>query len=128
MDINESVTVVVAARRRWNDTGIDLHQGQSYLITAAGKWLDWNIETSPSGYGSKTLAQRLVARFRRLPPANWFALVGAVDGRRDSYFAIGQRCEYLARRSGRLSCFANDVWLAYFNNHGQVEVTVQRLG
>ncbi len=34
---------------------------------------------------------------------------------------------FRARRDGKLSCFANDVWFMYFNNKGSVEITVEEL-
>lgn len=41
MQINQEASVSIQARPRWNETGIDLYKGQSYLLKASGEWCDW---------------------------------------------------------------------------------------
>ena len=71
-------------------------------------------------------------RFRRLPDANWFALVGAwgdedgEDG--DNLFLIGDsRNEIVAKQSVDLYLFANDMPSKYDNNDGSLKVTITRV-
>jgi hypothetical protein len=59
MQINQEASVSRQARPRWNDTGIDLYKGQSYLLKASGEWCDWQYRASPCGYKSRNTAQRL---------------------------------------------------------------------
>lgn len=85
---------------------------------------------------------------RRLPEANWMALtcgIGEftrqVTAAIDAYvryiplqeelvaataFAVGQRLEFIAATSGELICFANDAYTLYWNNRGEIDVTVTR--
>jgi hypothetical protein len=70
---------------------------------------------------------RLAERSRRVPTANWFALIGTLNGRDDTAFVIGRQLEYTADASARLVCFANDVPWAYWNNFGSVTLTITRL-
>jgi hypothetical protein len=126
MQVNESRSVRVMAGIRWNDTGIDLHRGQTYRLKATGEWCDWKYTSGPEGYPSRNTVQRLTTWARRERPADWFKLVGAIGQRRSTQFVIGCGREYQPRRDGRLFCFANDVQIAYFNNCGYIELTVTR--
>ena len=126
MNVGESRAVQVAARERWNDTGIDLQRGETYLMRAAGHWCDREIRTDAGGYDSRKLLLRLTTWLRRYPSAKWFTLIGALGPGRAGYFIIGTGCEYLAPEDGRLRCFANDVFLAYGNNTGAIELTMTR--
>jgi hypothetical protein len=126
MQVGESHSVSVAAHTRWNDTGIELSKGQTYHLKADGEWYDWKYNSKSCGYESRKIWLRLTEWLRRYRSANWFALIGAVGMHRESYFVIGSGCEYQAERDGRLLCFANDLWLFYFNNSGCIELTVTR--
>jgi hypothetical protein len=54
-------------------------------------------------------------------------LTGAIDADPGTAFRIGAALNsYRPDRSGELTCFANDVWLAYGNNSGSVQLTVWR--
>lgn len=126
MKVGEMRTVDVHARERWNDTGIEMVAGGRYLMTAEGTWLDWHTPAGPAGYPSPNLLFRLFAFRLRKRHANWFALMGAPDRDRARSFVIGAHHEYVCDRDSALSCFANDVSLMYFNNHGTVALTVKR--
>jgi hypothetical protein len=88
---------------------------------------------------------------RRIPTGNWMALGCAIGefvrpltevepGRESSYrwmpidesqliptlFNVGQHVSFRADYSGQLICFANDAHTTYWNNYGQIEVTVTR--
>lgn len=127
MQNNQEVSVNIQAHPHWNDTGIDLHKGQSYLLRASGEWCDWQYRAGPCGYKSCNTAQRLTTWARRHHTADWFALVGSISKRRNTYFTIGCGGEYQPTRDGRLLCFANDIWLFYFNNSGCVQLAVTRI-
>lgn len=74
---------------------------------------------------------------RREEDLPWFSLVGAIangsvvrGGRKVAHetIPIGERCEYVPKRSGYLHCFANDAWGFYGNNKGSVALTVECQG
>lgn len=124
MNIGESVTVEICARRFWNKTGIQLMAGQTYLLTARGHWVDFFIQHEPSGDPSNGWYLRLFESKRRLPRENWFVLAGALDSDPATAFRIGSRCEYTPAQTGELTCFANDLPGFYWNNWGHVTLVV----
>jgi hypothetical protein len=88
---------------------------------------------------------------RRIPDANWMSLGCAIGefvrqltevepGQEDAYrwmpldesqltatlFNVGKSVEFRADHSGQLICFANDAQTSYWNNYGQLQVTVTR--
>jgi hypothetical protein len=75
---------------------------------------------------SRNTAQRLTTWARRHHTADWFALVGSISRRHNTYFAISCGGEYRPARDGRLFCFANDIWLFYFSNSGCVQLSVTK--
>ncbi|HUB42815.1 MAG TPA: hypothetical protein VMA72_28510 [Streptosporangiaceae bacterium] len=117
-------SVPVSARSRWVRTGVVMQAGALYSLTAAGCWCDAGNRCGPGGYDS-TKILRLFEWTRRVRHAKWFALIGALDSARDDRFVIGQEHSYQPTRSGELLCFANDAWIAYFNNHGTVTLTIE---
>jgi len=62
-----------------------------------------------------------------MPEAKWFSLIGAIDRDKKTLFDIGKLIEtggtYTASQGGELSCFANDLWIMYFNE-GVIQVEV----
>jgi len=127
VEIGQKVTVPVAARRLWNDTGVVLEQGHTYRFTAVGKWVDaWN-RCGPEGYASNNVFMRLAERARRVPSEPWFALIGAQARDLSTRFAIGVGSECQPRQTGELTCFANDVPFLYCNNRGEIALTIERV-
>jgi len=130
--------VVVRARCKWNDTGFEVVGGAHYRLSVNGTWFDAHYEKDAAGYRSDDpVVPRfsrpmfaLAERWRRLPGANWFSLIGAVD--RKSLFDMGAVLhsgsgEFTAPASGRLFCFANDLPFMYWNNKGQVLIQIERV-
>ena len=74
---------------------------------------------------------------KRVEQAPWFCLMGVVanggnpqpDGTpaQPEFFTIGKSCTLTIAHPGYLYAFANDAWNFYHNNHGSVQLTVQRL-
>src|SRR6185436_6493183 len=98
------------------DTGIMLKANRRYELVATGTWHDAGIETGPDGYDSANLLQRGTEHQRRMADAHWFALIGALDRRKETEFLIGSGRTYTATEDGQLTCFANDLIGFYFNN------------
>src|SRR2546425_6122972 len=79
--VGEKREVRVSARKFWNDTGIDVREGERYRLHADGKWRDLLCKPGPDGYDapSYSLGQRVAGGLRRVRSARWFELCGAVD-------------------------------------------------
>src|SRR5882672_8639966 len=103
MKIDESVTQEIKARPFWNETGIQLISGETYLITAEGQWVDFYIRHDPNGDPSPNEYLRSFESKRRLPKENWFALAGALNSDDATAFRIGSRCIYSPQASGQLT-------------------------
>ncbi len=127
MNIGDTQTAAVLAKPHWNATGIQLSAGERYSMSAAGRWVDWYIPHGPEGDPSDSLYMKAFEPLRRVKDANWFELIGALDSDIATAFPIGKGRDYAAQKNGELTCFANDVEGFYFNNYGQVTLTVVRI-
>ena len=96
------------------------------MFTAQGRWVDFFLCHGPEGDPSPLAYMRHFEKRRRIPEADWFALIGAVDCDVSSAFVIGKEKEMMMPVTGELTCFANDVASMYWNNWGHVELTVKR--
>lgn len=117
-------SVVITSTEHWVDTGITLEVGKKYDRVATGEWKDASIVTGPGGYDSVNLLQKGTEGLRRMPSAPWFALIGALDRRKETEFQIGSRKVYEPTSTGQLTCFANDLLGFYGNNEGCVTLSV----
>ena len=120
----------ISAKEKWNHTGFVLEAGGIYRFMAEGRWTDWTIVYGPDGGESgSNFFLRLFERSRRSPKHNWFALIGGIGEDDATTFLIGSlNPHFTAVCGGELTCFANDVPFAYFNNKGSVILTIERLG
>jgi len=119
-------TVCVQARLRWNHSGIRLDPAGKYLITAQGIWWDKDYRHGPGGGDSPNGTMSTFERFRRMKRENWFKLICALDSQQSTAFPVGCK-RAVDKRSGELTCYANDVWLFYANNSGEIQMTVKRI-
>jgi hypothetical protein len=124
--LGESAAKPIIARNFWNDTGIRLISGQEYHFTAVGRWIDFYISCDADGFRSPNPLFFPWEPLRRMPHEQWFTLIGAIDRKPETQFRIGRERTMIAPATGTLSCFANDVGLAYWNNFGSLELTVRR--
>jgi hypothetical protein len=88
--------------------------------------VDFFFARGPAGDPSQLMYMRLFERYRRMPKANWFALIGAVDCKSSTAFVIGEAIDLTVRIGGELTCFANEIPRMYWNNWGYVELLVKR--
>jgi len=88
--------------------------------------VDWFIPHGPEGDPSENFYMRAFEPLRRMKNENWFELIGALNSDIGTAFPIGKGCDYTKQTGGELTCFANDVEGFYFNNYGQVMLTVTR--
>lgn len=115
----------VHARAKWTDTQVVVEAGARLRFEARGIWRDWTIDADPDGFEKPYLAP--LSGFRRLPREPWFALCGALDRDEETAFRIGTLCDWTAPAEGRLFVFANDVPWAYFNNKGEIDLSIVHL-
>jgi hypothetical protein len=106
-------------------TGVELEKGGAYqfVVVEVDGWQDGHVPCDAAGHDIWYL--RLFRFKRRVPDANWLALIGTIDG--EDPFVIGMRADYTPSRTGQLICFANDAGFAYGNNKGTVKLKVTRL-
>ena len=128
LKVGDTVELGIFALLPWNDTALKILKGETYTLTADGKWYDATIKSDANGYTSDLPQLRLLARFRRSPKQNWFMLMGALSMDDRKAFPIGAGpTTWTATEDGKLYCFANDLRRFYFNNSGLVKLSVKRL-
>lgn len=117
-------TVTVYAKPYWNRTGLQLEEGAKYDLTvpAGLTWKDASITSGPSGYERWQMSPFFW--LRRSMRNHWFALMGTIDQRHP--FLIGDGTSHRAPASGELVCYANDAPLFYWNNSGELTLSVTR--
>ncbi len=133
--IGEAATFPVRAADRYNWSGLRLEKGATYRFDVPDnqKWQDATISCGADGWTSEQLPwykEGVIKHFeneRRLPVANWFELVGALDDEETDLFRIGAGCEFTAPREADLFTFANDLKTHYGNNSGALRVVAKRL-
>lgn len=133
--VGETAAFPVRAADKYNWSGVRLQKGASYRIDVAPdqRWIDGGINCDADGWTTESLPwfkEAVVRHFekeRRLPGANWFALVAAVDDEDTHLFKIGNGGQFTSPRDGDLYAFANDMKSRYGNNSGQIKATVRRL-
>jgi hypothetical protein len=119
----------IESREKWNDTGIDLIEGQEYKYEAIGKWKDWFMKPcDANGYSHCCLD--LLSCTKRKRSAKWFQLIGVVmdkNTKKPLYtICFSNEGTFTAHASGRLWAYANDAWIAYGNNSGSIELNIPR--
>jgi hypothetical protein len=128
LSIGQTVNACVRADERWNQTFVLVHPGEQYRFEVLPRdqvWKDWRIPATAVGYSKPYL--RPFERFRRVPGAAWFALVGTIGKTDDGAFVIGAGVTKSMDAAGKLVCFANDISFLYWNNHGSLQLSVSRL-
>jgi hypothetical protein len=127
----------VLAEWKYNWSGVQLRAGASYSfsVPAGDTWDDASITCGPAGWTTDQLPWyketfvKLFESRRRLPDANWFALIGALGDEDAELFLIGdQAAPYTAPHDADLYLFANDLPTKYENNEGSLMVTITRTG
>lgn len=120
--VNASVTVEVKARKPWNETNIEVAPGEEYDFAASGLWKDLLEKSDADGYSNAYM--ELWDVFKRSMASPWFALMGSIDKKSD--FLIGKQKTVAIQEKGCLCFFANDARLFYWNNSGQLQLTITR--
>lgn len=126
------VTVEIQSRSKWNDTRVKVQKGEAYLLSATGRWYDASIAAGPEGYESPNFYFRALEGLRRVPQANWFALIVTVGESLSTALIVtpsaGAPPTMLdVTQDELLYGFANDLSWFYFNNSGLVTLTIERV-
>jgi serine/threonine-protein kinase len=107
-------TVTVSAAGEWQDTGVDVLDGERFLLTPSGRWHKGDKECDDAGLPDAP-RERVI-----LPTAPLLALLVRVGD--DPYPVAASREVMFAPRAGRLYLRAND--LDRDRNGGSLQVTV----
>lgn len=130
--LNASEKVKVPADNPWYHTGLLLRKTHVYrmeVLPPDQTWKDAKMKPFTAEGRVVPLAVG-VKPFFRMPFVKWFALLGCIDRKRDTYFKIGLLLEkYTPDEDGELVCFANDVngFGRYDNNEGEMNFTITRI-
>jgi len=127
LEPGKETDATACSRYRWTHTYIAVSAGEVYEITPkeGSKWNDLFNRVSAAGYESASLAP--FRRFRRVPDAPWFELIGAVGKSKSTTFRIGAGTTATMKTAGELLLYANDLPFMYWNNSGNIDVVVRRV-
>ena len=126
----DSAVVLVRANVRWNHTGLYVKKGEEYqFLPLPGQyWVDLIIPATAEGY-SLALTEwymSLAKNLKHLPGQKWMALGGAIGEVDKTAFLIGDSAQYAMETEGEIICFANDAKGFFWNNIGQMWVSIFR--
>ena len=128
--VGESRTAIpVHARVRWNPLQVIASPNETFVFSCRGRWWDADIESGPEGQAGEGI-QRVTGWLKRKLDAPWFCVIGSLGRGSDGLFAIGAGCEWTnaTGKPAPLFAFANDAWLFYWNNRGEILLDVRRIG
>jgi hypothetical protein len=123
LEIDQPADFKISACKFWNETGIEIKNGEEYTFEAIGFWWDLLKRCEADGYTSSYM--RHYDKWKRSKSNNWFALMGSIN--RDEGFLIGKNNKIIFQNAGLLDCYANDVNGFYWNNFGKITLRVTRI-
>lgn len=132
LELNASKEITVPAKNPWYHTGLLLRKSHVYkmeVLPPEQTWFDATMKPFTAD-GRLVPLGMLVRPFFRMPFVKWFALIGCIDEKKDTYFKIGLKREpYTPEEDGELVCFANDVngFGRYDNNEGEMKFFITRI-
>lgn len=133
LKVGEYKNVSVCACRPWNESGIQVAEGQQYSFKAEiiSDWIDGKVLSDPfEGWlgGFYKTVGFLSGYLKRSDKTSWYALVGSVGMDDANTFAVikSEDGRVPMNKSGKLYFFANDMEGRYFNNKGKIILQVIR--
>ncbi len=115
----------VEANQLFQPTSIQVTKGETYQITAEGKWQDAGFPPSDAnGFKGFTAPMFFGMLLKPMPSQYYMKLCGKVGGWK---FPVGTSATITMKRSGELLLFANDAKGFFDNNSGAMSVTVKQL-
>lgn len=123
---------VIDSKSPDNRPPVTLQQGASYRITPqllSSEWTDAGEKADFEGWLKRDFRVTLFQLFAKVRELPFYSLVGCIgEVQREHCFKIGKGLTtHIARRSGRLTIFVNDVDGFFGNNTGKARVSIQRL-
>ena len=121
--IGENHSLELDPKHLFIPTGVFVQAGESYRLSARGKWKDSYRVCDASGWTQ--LGIGWLRRYNRFRGANWFALIACIGATEKSCRLIGNQSEIDIKDSDhllegtdplQLYVFANDWPRMYFNN------------
>lgn len=125
LEVNQTIKVNVKAKCKWNNTTLEIAEGERYEFTAIGKWVDFIIKSDADGYAN--FYMRLFDSKKRVKRFAWFALIGSLNKNEKKHYLIGKENVISFDENGVLYCFANDAKWFYWNNIGHVDLHIKRI-
>lgn len=121
----DSLIVSVKASKRHTSSGIHISKGESYEISATGKWRDAGFEpTDAGGFPSKNAVMKFARYLKPMPKENYLKLIAKVSG---EHYAVGTSAVIHCTKNGKLIFQPNDAFFFYGNNSGTLIVTIRRI-
>ncbi len=130
-DMIDESTVIISARKRWQDTGIKLRRGETVIISYKRGY--WKISPSHKYYtGAGHSKSEVRSRGYVVKGVNEGALCGKI-GKDGEAFYIGNTKKIVAEEDGTLYLIANDdihgkYGSGFKDNSGKLEYVIYRLG
>ncbi len=112
-----------------NDVGLHLQASDEYSVSVSGEqvWYDASQEHIAPHGSSGSFLMNLFAFLKKDCDAAWFALMAEIKGANKSYtHDLSRSSIFMAEEDGQLVLYANDARGFYWNNHGEITVTVSR--
>jgi hypothetical protein len=104
-------------------SAIEVVKGQTYQITAEGKWQDADFpKTNANGFKGFTAPMFFGMLLKPMPSQYYMKLCGKVGNWK---FPIETSTKVTIKRSGELLLFANDAKGFFDNNSGTINVKVE---
>lgn len=120
----DSIIILVKANKHHTKTGIKVGHGETYQISASGKWQDAGFEpTDAEGFPPKNGVMRSAKFLKAMPKENYMKLIAKSGG---AHYAIGNSANIIFR-NGDLVLQANDAAFFFGNNSGTLTVAIKRL-
>ncbi|MBO9621067.1 MAG: hypothetical protein J7539_18775, partial [Niabella sp.] len=131
LNVGENKKITVAAKQEFSDWCIKVLPNEQYLISCSKdeRWKDWFINTSAEGY-CNPLAILVGLRVKHV---KCFCLCGAYNRDDKTAFEIGLNKlitipdTIKGTSLLKLYFFANDSKGYYWNNRGQIEISIGRM-
>lgn len=124
----------IYASRWMNYSGIYLEKGTyEFKYSNLKDWRDASKKSGVNGWFDQKSWINWTHWVSRFPSAHLYSVIGGIHNQRKSQFDMGELLEngksysVAQGNEGELYAFANDIYFMYFNNHGQVTITVERI-
>lgn len=127
--VGASCVTTIKAEFARNDVGLHVRGRDEYIVSVFGEqvWYDASQKHIAPHGSSGSFLMNLFAFLKKDRDADWFALMAEIKGANKSYIHdLSRSSIFIAENDGQLVLYANDARGFYWNNHGEITVTVFR--